>query len=424
MSDIVVAAEARESRGKNEAKRLRARGRIPAIVYAPGKENVAVSVSPRELAVVFKTGAAENTLVDLELDGKKRKVILKDYQVHPVRPEFLHADFYEVALDKAIHVKVHIELQGIPIGVKRDGGLLEFVTREIMISCLPLDIPKKFVVDVAPLEIGGEVRVSAVPMPDKVKVLTDGDLLLAHLVTKHADVLDVELHPTEFINGPRAVLLNKAGDQVTTQVLYNPDLKTRWFYVPAVLAMVLMLVTMMLPSMAVVREKEIGTLEQISVTPLRPWQLILGKLTPFAIIGMIDTAVIVVLAQLVFGVPLRGSFLLLLFLTFLFLLNTLGLGLFASTMVATQQQAMMFAVFVLMVPMIYLSGLIFPIENMPTLFQIGSYGIPVRYYGIILRGVFLKGSGLDVLWPEALTLALTGVAWLTFASARFRKRLD
>jgi len=187
MSDIVVAAEARESRGKNEAKRLRARGRIPAIVYAPGKENVAVSVSPRELAVVFKTGAAENTLVDLELDGKKRKVILKDYQVHPVRPEFLHADFYEVALDKAIHVKVHIELQGIPIGVKRDGGLLEFVTREIMVSCLPLDIPKKFVVDIAPLEIGGEVRVSSIPMPDKVKVLTDGDLLLAHVVTKHAE---------------------------------------------------------------------------------------------------------------------------------------------------------------------------------------------------------------------------------------------
>jgi ABC-2 type transport system permease protein len=212
--------------------------------------------------------------------------------------------------------------------------------------------------------------------------------------------------------------------EVMPRIFYNPDLKTRWFYVPAVLAMVLMLVTMMLPSMAVVREKEIGTLEQISVTPLRPWQLILGKLTPFAIIGLIDTAVIAVLAQAVFGVPLRGSILLLLFLTFLFLLNTLGLGLFASTMVSTQQQAMMFAVFVLMVPMIYLSGLIFPIENMPRIFQIGSYGIPVRYYGIILRGVFLKGSGLDVLWPEALTLALTGVAWLTFASARFRKRLD
>ena len=117
--------------------------------------------------------------------------------------------------------------------------------------------------------------------------------------------------------------------EIVPRIFYNPDLKTRWFYVPAVLAMVLMLVTMMLPSMAVVREKEIGTLEQISVTPLRPWQLILGKLTPFAIIGMLDTTVIVILAQVVFGVPLRGSFLLLLFLTFLFLLNTLGLGLFA-----------------------------------------------------------------------------------------------
>jgi ABC-2 type transport system permease protein len=212
--------------------------------------------------------------------------------------------------------------------------------------------------------------------------------------------------------------------EIMPRIFYNPDLKTRWFYVPAVLAMVLMLVTMMLPSMAVVREKEIGTLEQISVTPLQPWQLILGKLTPFAIIGLLDTLVIVVLAQAVFGVPLRGSLLLLLFLTFLFLLNTLGLGLLASTMVATQQQAMMLSTFVFMVPMIYLSGLIFPIENMPTVFQIGSYGIPVRYYAIILRSVFLKGSGLDVLWPEALTLALTGLAWLTLASARFRKRLD
>jgi large subunit ribosomal protein L25 len=187
MSDIVVVAEARETRGKNEAKRLRARGRIPAVVYAPGKENVAVSVSPRELAVVFKTGAAENTLVDLELDGKKRKVILKDYQVHPVRPEFLHADFYEVALDKAIHVKVHIELQGVPVGVKTHGGMLEFITREILVSCLPLDIPKKFVVDVSALEINGEVRVSSVPMPDKVKALTDGDLLVAQVVTKHEE---------------------------------------------------------------------------------------------------------------------------------------------------------------------------------------------------------------------------------------------
>ncbi|MBP6703028.1 MAG: 50S ribosomal protein L25 [Vicinamibacteria bacterium] len=187
MSDIVVVAHAREQRGKNEAKRLRAQGRIPAIVYAPQKENVAVSVSPRELAAVFKTGAAENTLVDLELDGKKRKVILKDYQVHPVRPEFLHADFYEVALDKPIQVKVHIEIHGIPVGVKTHGGMMEFVTREILVSCLPLDIPKKFVLDVEALEIGGEVRVAQIPMPEKVKAMTEGDLLVVHVVTKHAE---------------------------------------------------------------------------------------------------------------------------------------------------------------------------------------------------------------------------------------------
>ncbi len=187
MSDIVVVAHAREQRGKNEAKRLRAQGRIPAIVYAPQKENVAVSVSPRELAAVFKTGAAENTLVDLELDGKKRKVILKDYQVHPVRPEFLHADFYEVALDKPIQVKVHIEIHGIPVGVKTHGGMMEFVTREILVSCLPLDIPKKFVLDVEALEIGGEVRVAQIPMPEKDKAMTEGDLLVVHVVTKHAE---------------------------------------------------------------------------------------------------------------------------------------------------------------------------------------------------------------------------------------------
>jgi len=187
MSDIVVSAEAREQRGKNEARRLRARGRIPAIVYAPQKENLAVSVSPRELAAVFKTGAAESTLVDLELDGKKRKVILKDYQVHPVRSEFLHADFYEVALDKPITVKVHVELHGIPVGVKTYGGLLEFITRELTVSCLPLDIPKKFEVDITALEIGGTVRAGSIPMPPNVTLMTHDDHLVAQVVAKHAE---------------------------------------------------------------------------------------------------------------------------------------------------------------------------------------------------------------------------------------------
>ena len=214
------------------------------------------------------------------------------------------------------------------------------------------------------------------------------------------------------------------GIDLVPRVFFNPDLRSRWFYVPAVVAMVLMLVTMILPSMAVVREKEIGTLEQIIVTPLQSWQLIVGKLAPFVVIGILDMLLVTGVARLLFGVPLRGSLLLLTFLTLLFLLSTLGFGLLVSTLVRTQQQAMMFSAFVLMVPMIYLSGLIFPIDNMPVVFQHASVVIPVRYYAVILRGVFLKGSGLDVLWPEALALLAIGGTVIGLAALRFRKSLD
>jgi len=215
-----------------------------------------------------------------------------------------------------------------------------------------------------------------------------------------------------------------AGIELVPRVWYNPDLKSRWFYVPAVLAMVLLLVVMILPSMAVVREKEIGTLEQIIVTPLAPWQLIIGKLAPFVAIGLIDLLLATGVAHWLFGVPLRGSLTLLVLLTLLYLLNTLGLGLLVSTLVNTQQQAMMFSAFVIMVPMIYLSGLIFPIENMPHPIQIVTYAVPVRYYANIIRGIFLRGSGLAVLWPDALALLGIGTLLLTLASRRFRKSLD
>jgi ABC-2 type transport system permease protein len=212
--------------------------------------------------------------------------------------------------------------------------------------------------------------------------------------------------------------------ELVPRVWYNPDLRSRWFFVPAVVALVLILITMMLPSMAIVREKEIGTLEQISVTPLRPWQLMVGKLVPFAVIGILNTWVLTAISRLLFGVPLRGSVVLLTVLTLLYLLNTLSLGLFVSTVVHTQQQAMMFSAFVLMVPMIYLSGLIFPIENMPAGLQYVTYVIPTRYYGNVVRGIFLKGSGIEVLWRDALALAAIGLGVLTLASLRFRKSLD
>ncbi len=216
----------------------------------------------------------------------------------------------------------------------------------------------------------------------------------------------------------------EAGVQLASRVWYNPELKSRWFYVPAILAMVLMLVTMILPSMAVVREKEMGTLEQIIVSPIRPWQLVLGKLFPFACIGLLDTILVACVAVLFFRVPLRGSVPLLILLTVPFLLCTLGLGLLVSTLVRTQQQAMMSATYLVMVPMIYLSGLIFPVENMPAPIQKVTAVIPLKYYAHILRGMFLKGSGLDVLWPDAAALVAIGAVVVTAAALRFRKSLD
>lgn len=215
-----------------------------------------------------------------------------------------------------------------------------------------------------------------------------------------------------------------AGIDLVPRVWYNPDLRSRWFYVPAVLAMVLMVMTMILSSMGVVREKELGTMEQLIVTPIRPWQLIVGKLFPFAAIGLLDLHLVTALTVWFFGVPLRGSFPLLVGLTLLFLLTTLGLGLLVSTVVRTQQQAMLASVFFLMIPMIYLSGLIFPIENMPRAIQHATYLIPLRYYARIIRAVFLRGAGLDTLWPDAVILALFGVAVIAIASFRFHKRLD
>ncbi len=223
----------------------------------------------------------------------------------------------------------------------------------------------------------------------------------------------------------RGAALPRAGQaQLVPRVFYNPDLKSRWFYVPAVLAMILMIMTMLLSAMGVVREKEIGTMEQIIVTPIRPWQLLVGKLAPFALIGLIQMCLATAVAAYGFGVPLRGSFLLLVGLTLLFILSTLGLGLFTSTIAQNQQQAMVAATFAAMVPMVYLSGLIFPIENMPPFIQAVTYAIPLRYYAEIIRGVFLRGSGIDVLWREALVLLGMGLAIMAVASLRFRKRLD
>ena len=207
------------------------------------------------------------------------------------------------------------------------------------------------------------------------------------------------------------------------RVWFNPTLESRYFMLPGIFALLLLVVTSNLSSMAIVREREVGTLEQLNVTPLGRVQLVLGKLLPYGAIGMIDAMIVLLVIVFWFQVPLRGSFWLLFAISCVYLLTTLGLGLFISTISNTQQQAMMTSTFFFMTPMMYLSGFIFPIENMPAAIQPLTYLIPLRYFVIILRGIFLKGIGLETLWPQALGLLAWGVAILMLAVLRSSKRL-
>ena len=192
--------------------------------------------------------------------------------------------------------------------------------------------------------------------------------------------------------------------------------------VPGVLCMILLVVTMNLTALAIVKEREIGTLEQLVVTPIKPSELMLGKVIPFIAIGFLDVLLILFVARAWFLVPIAGSVLLLLALTATFLMTTLGVGLFISTVSRTQQQAMMTILFI-MLPSILLSGFMFPIENMPRPVQFLTYLIPLRYFLRVIRGIFLKGVGLAILWPDVVALLALGVTILTLSALRFRKKL-
>jgi ABC-2 type transport system permease protein len=221
----------------------------------------------------------------------------------------------------------------------------------------------------------------------------------------------------------RKPFFRQGGVEIKSRAFFNPNLESRNFYVPGIIALLTMLVTLILTSMSIVREREMGTLEQMIVSPISPVELILGKTIPFAIIGYIDVALVTVVGVYLFDIPIRGSILLLLFATTLYLLSSLGIGLFISTISYTQQQALM-SMFFFFVPAILLSGFIFPIANMPEFVQILTYANPLRYFLIIIRGIFLRGNGLDVLWPQLLALAILGSAVFSFSSLRFRKRLE
>ena len=185
-----------------------------------------------------------------------------------------------------------------------------------------------------------------------------------------------------------------------------------------------MIITTVLTSLAIVKEKELGTLEQLIVTPITPGQLIIGKLAPFVIISVVIITVILFASLLLFGLAVRGSLLVLYALSLLFMMTSLGIGLFVSTIARSQQQAMMIAMFFFMMPMLILSGFVFPIESMPPVIQAVTYIFPLRYYFVIIRGLFLKGVGLAELWRETAALAGLGVVIIAASVLRFRKRLE
>ena len=224
------------------------------------------------------------------------------------------------------------------------------------------------------------------------------------------------------LNQAGMIGFEEAGVELHQRTWFNPNFESRLFYIPGVIASIAFLIPIILTAQAIVREREIGTLEQIMVTPIRSWELMMGKTLPFALIGLLDVIMIALIGVFWFEVPLQGNPLVLLLGSILFLMSSVGVGLFISTISSTQQQAQI-SVFFFNIPAFTLSGFAFPIENMPAWIQYLTYVNPLRYFLVIIRSVFLKGIGLDILWPQMLALAILGGLMILLSSLRFQKRL-
>jgi ABC-2 type transport system permease protein len=211
--------------------------------------------------------------------------------------------------------------------------------------------------------------------------------------------------------------------EVRTQVWYNPDLISAYFNIPGVIGMILYFITALLTANSIVRERERGTIEQLIVTPVRSWELIVGKMLPYVFLGFIDVIEVLLIGHLWFKVPVRGDLALILLLSGLFVISSLGIGLFASTIARTQQEAMLTVMF-MMLPSIFLSGFFFPLEAMPPILQLVSALVPLRYFLVIIRSLLLKGVGVAPIWDEIVPLMVFAVVIMGAAAARFRKRLD
>jgi ABC-2 type transport system permease protein len=285
---------------------------------------------------------------------------------------------------------------------------------------------------------GGQARAGLIIPPDYSTRIAGGETAQVAMIVDGSDptVASTALSAATMIGQTKAtnLLVERAASrgqsavaqmpvEVRTQVWYNPDLLSAYYMIPALIGLILMMMSVLLTSTSIVRERERGTIEQLIVTPLRSTELVVGKLTPYVLIAMIDMALVIGSGVLMFGVPINGSLPLLLLLSGLFLVSTLGLGLFVSTLANTQQEAMLTSMFFLL-PAMFLSGFLFPLESMPWYLQAFSYVIPLRYFLVITRGIMLKGVAIDVLQTEVLALAVFAVVIMGGAALRFRKRLD
>ena len=249
----------------------------------------------------------------------------------------------------------------------------------------------------------------------------------AQTIARYSSEVMTQLTRSKMVAGTMAAggAMNGAAPRIVarSRVWFNPDLRSRNYFIPGVVVNIITLVTLMLTAMAIVREKELGTMEQLMVTPIRPAELILGKTLPFVLVGLWDMVLVVGAALLIFHIPFGGNFGLLVVCTLLFLLTSLGAGLFISTISRTQQQAMM-TTGLFFQPFFMLSGFSFPIRNMPTTMQWLTYINPVRYFMEIVRGIFLQGTGISTLWPQMVALAVFGVTILGLSVMRFHKQLE
>lgn len=285
---------------------------------------------------------------------------------------------------------------------------------------------------------GGQARAGLVIPPDYSRLIRSGRPLAVAFILDGSDptVASTALSAAQLIGQQHGVQVVAEGNrrpgvaaglpgslEVRTQVWYNPDLVSAYFMIPGVIGMILFALTSILTATAIVRERERGTIEQLIVTPIRSWELMVGKMLPYVILAFLNTLEVLAFAVWWFEVPLRGSLLLILALSGLFLLSSLGIGLLASTIANTQQEAML-TVWMTLLPSIFLSGFFFPLEAMPEVLQWVSYLIPLRYYLVIIRSLMLKDIGLAELSFEVLALFVFGTAIMAAAALRFRKRLD